>query len=314
MGAAMSTAIEHPRMRWMDVSSQLVDFAMTTYDVETSALAALLPEGFVPELGTVAGGGERGFVSAVTFVNTELYAAFAPFVRLRCHQTNYRAYVRHRGERGVWFFGTHLASPFVLLPRYGWRLPWSRSHVVASATWNASGLCRRYEWRGRGGQGEEILVARGTGRPIGALPSFGDDATNRLVLTHPFRGWLRRRGGSVATYSVWHPPLEMEDCAVEEARFERFERLGLIRPDQPPCSVLAQRLTQYIVRLPPRSLARIGGAQVPESQSLHGSRSSHAPAAIVRSSRSDFSPSEVNVSQTTAPSPFGSPLRAKRAQ
>ena len=253
MRAAMSTAIERPRMRLMDVSSHLVDFAMTTYDVEPAALAALLPAGFTPEIGTTADGRERAFVSAVTFVNTELHVAFAPFVRLRCHQTNYRAYVRHRGERGAWFFGTHLASPFVILPRHGWRLPWSRSHVRSSATWDASDRCTRYEWRARG-EGEEILVARGTGRPIGSHPSFGDDATNRLVLTHPFLGWLRRRGGSLATYSVWHAPLEMEDCAIDEARFERFERLGLTRPDQGPCSVLAQRRTHYLVRLPPRSL------------------------------------------------------------
>jgi hypothetical protein len=139
------------------------------------------------------------------------------------------------------------------MPRYGWGLPWSRSQVVSSAAFEGD-RCARYAWRGRGGEGEELLVARGTGRPIGEHPSFGDEATPRLVLTHPFAGWLRRRGGALATYSVWHAPLELEECEVDEVRFEAWERWGLVAEGQRPCSVLAQRLTHYLVFLPPRAL------------------------------------------------------------
>lgn len=240
-------------MRLTDVSSDLLDFAITTYDVDPAALAAKLPPGCEPELGRTADGRERAFVSSVTFLNTRFYVAFAPFVRLRCFQTNYRAYVRFRGQRGAFFFATHLGSPFVVLPRIAWRLPWSHARVEAEVEWNGD-RCARYAWRGRGGEGEELLVARGTGAPIGAHPSFGDDATNRLVLTHPFLGWLRRRDGALATYSVWHAPLELEQCEASEVRFEAWERWGLVTRDQRPCSVLAQRLTRYLVQLPPRAI------------------------------------------------------------
>ncbi len=244
-----ASSLAVPRMGLGDVSSHLVDFAITTFDVDPAALAAKLPEGIEPTLGRMADGRERAFVSAVTFLNTHFYVAFAPFVRLTAAQTNYRAYVRHRGERGAYFFATHLDSPFVFVPRLVWGMPWSRSRVVQSAAWE--GGCQSYAWDGTG-EKVERLRARGTGEPIGVLDGFEDEATSRLVMTHPEIGWLTRRDEKLATYSVWHAPLELERCEIDEARFERWEALGLVERGQRPCSVLVQRTTHYLVRLPPR--------------------------------------------------------------
>jgi uncharacterized protein YqjF (DUF2071 family) len=235
-----------------DVSSLLVDFAITTYDVDPAALASKLPAGITPTVGRTKDGRERAFVSAVTFLNTRFYVAFAPFVKLTCAQTNYRAYVRRGGVRGAYFFATHLDSIFVSLPRHAWGLPWSRSHVEQHAAWSDGG-CAVYEWTGTG-EHIERLRARGNGQPIGVLDGFSDEATSREVMTHPEIGWLTRRNGTQATYSVWHAPLELERCDVDEARFERWERLGLVTEGQRPHSVLVQRHTQYLVRLPPRAV------------------------------------------------------------
>ncbi len=247
-----------PRMGIGDVSSQMKDFAITTYDVDPAALKAKLPAGIEPTVGPMKDGRSRAFVSAVTFLNTSFYVAFAPFVRLTCAQTNYRAYVTRvcgsDRQRGAYFFATHLDSIFVHMPRTFWRLPWERSHVVQSAEWEPRGpavTCRSYAWGGRGTH-EERLRARGTGEPIGVLDGFADEATSRLVMTHPEIGWLTRRDGKLATYSVWHASLELERCEVDEARFERWEALGLVEPGQLPCSVLVQRHTHYLVRLPPK--------------------------------------------------------------
>lgn len=232
-----------------DVSSHMVDFAITTFDVDPAVLASKLPRGMEPTVGRMRDGRERAFVSAVTFLNTRFYVAFAPFVRLTCAQTNYRAYVSYRGQRGAYFFATHLDSVFVFVPRTIWGMPWHRSRVVQSAEWSKG--CAAYAWEGAG-ECVERLRARGTGEGIGVLEGFRDEAESRLVMTHPEIGWLTRRDGSLATYSVWHAPLELERCEVEEARFERWESFGLISRGQRPCSVLVQSATDYLVRLPPR--------------------------------------------------------------
>lgn len=245
----MSEALTVPRMGLGDVSSHMVDFAITTFDVDPAALRAKLPPGMEPAVGRMRDGRERAFVSAVTFLNTRFYVAFAPFVKLTCAQTNYRAYVSFRGERGAYFFATHLDSVFVVVPRLVWGMPWSRSRVTQKAEW-APG-CRSYAWDAMG-ERVERLRARGKGEPIGVLDGFPDEAASRLVMTHPEIGWLTRRDGKLATYSVWHAPLELERCDVDEARFERWEALGLVEVGQKPCSVLAQKSTDYLVRLPPR--------------------------------------------------------------
>ena len=60
------------------------------------------------------------------------------------------------------------------------------------------------------------------------------------------------RNDRIATYGVWHAPLVMEEAEIDEARFEWFETLGLVQPGQAPHSVLVQRTTDFLVRLPPR--------------------------------------------------------------
>lgn len=240
-------------MRLFDVSSDLVDFAITTFDVGVETLAALLPAGFEPERVTLDDGRERALVSAVTFTNTRFFVGYAPFVKLRCAQTNYRAYVRHEGRSGCFFFATHLDHPLVAMPRYLWKMPWSRSRVTLEAAWSSAGL-GVYDWKGAGGEGEERLRARGLGEPVGTLSGFADASSTHRMLTAPLLGWFRRRDEALATYSVWHAPLELERCAVDAARFECWERLGLVTPGQKPHSVLAQKRTKYLVVLPPRRI------------------------------------------------------------
>lgn len=116
--------------------------------------------------------------------------------------------------------------------------------------------------------GEEMLVAHGTSEPIGTLPGFGDEAETRLVLTHPLAGWLRRTDGQVAIYSVWDAPLELHRCEVEEARFEGWERVGLVKPGQAPHSVLVKRFTHYLIFLPPRVVRDDGRRARPASCEL----------------------------------------------
>jgi uncharacterized protein YqjF (DUF2071 family) len=247
----VTSALDAPRARLTDVSSTLRDVVITTYDVAPEVLASFLPKGLTVERFVMPDGRERAMVSAVSFFNTRFYVHFAPFVKLACGQTNYRAYVRRGEERAVWFFGTSLDSPFVLLPRHAWRLPWHRMHVERESAWSGERL-ESLRWHARAEGAEEKLVLRGTGEPLGVLPGFSSEEDTHRVLTHPLVGYLRRRDGRLVTYGVWHAHLEMERAQVEDARFERFEALGLVSRGQAPSSVLVQRTTQFLVLLPPR--------------------------------------------------------------
>jgi len=250
------TELARPRQGLRDVSSHLHDFVITSWDVDPDALAAFLPDDLTPDVFALDDGRERAFVSAVSFVNHDFFVAFAPFVKLRCVQTNYRAYVRRGDERVVWFFTTTLGTPFVYLPRYAWGLPWARARGTHEARWDGDAL-DHLRWDLRSAAGRETLRLRGTGAPIGRLDGFADAAQTHEVLTSPTVGYIRRLSGTIGTYSVWHAPLEMERAEVEEARYEHYERLGLVEPGAPPHSVLVQRLTHYLVFLPPRP-ARLG--------------------------------------------------------
>lgn len=234
------------------MSSSLRDFVITTYDVDRDRLASFLPPHLEVER-VVIDGRERGLVSAVSFLNTRFFVHFAPFVKLECGQTNYRAYVRQKknGERAVWFFGTSLASPFVLLPRHAWRLPWHRMRVARSSAWNGDAL-DTLSWHARAEGAEERLELGGTGQRLAVLPGFATHEDTHAILTHPLVGFLRRRDRKLVTYGVWHAALVMEEARVREARFELFEAHALIARGQAPHSVLVQRATDFLVRLPPQ--------------------------------------------------------------
>jgi hypothetical protein len=255
LSSAPSSTLARPRLGWFDVSSLLVNFVTTTWAVEPERLARLLPSGIEPDTFTLTSGERTAFVSAVSFLNTEFFVGFAPLIRLCAPQTNYRAYVRCGKQRAAWFFRTQFDSFTVMLPRYLFGMPWFRSHIRHSARWDGDRLVG-LEWCGGAKDGEERLKLTGTGEPIGVPAGFQDEAEAREVLTHPLIGYFRPRWGSgVGRYGVWHAPLELEHCQVAEARYEVFERLGLVAPGTPPTSVLAQRATQYSIFLPPHRLA-----------------------------------------------------------
>jgi uncharacterized protein YqjF (DUF2071 family) len=249
----MTTALATRGPRLTDVVSTLRGFAITTYDVPIDVLAACLPNELTPYSVTLDDGRERGLVSAVTFRNEQFHVGFAPFIELVAEQTNFRAYVQDEGVDAVYFFGTTLGSRFVFMPRFFWKLPWAYGRHETTFDFDGPGNgCSTYRFVAQSAHGEERLEATGTSIPMGRLDGFVDEATTARVLTHPTVGYVRRTDGRYATYGVDHEPLALERATPRVARFELFERLGLIARDAVPHSVLVLPETRFIVRLPPR--------------------------------------------------------------
>jgi hypothetical protein len=239
-----------PRLHGLDAATTLIDVAITSFSVDPAALAALLPAGVEADVVTLDDGRARALVSAVTFRDLEFRLAFASGIRFSFVQTNYRAYVRIGERRLVWFFGTSLDSPLVAVPRLAWRMPWHSGKMELEATWNGD-HCTSYRQSTRAEWGAADVELEGTDEPVGRLDGFADRDDSLLVLTHPLDGLYRRRDGGLGGYSVWHERFAPRLGIARTARFELFERLGLVEPGAVPHSVMLQRTIDFAVLLPP---------------------------------------------------------------
>lgn len=216
-------------------------FTIVTYRADPRALATAIGDArLVPEL--IDG---DALVSAVHFLDTDFRFPGLPLGRWRFAQTNYRAYIRDRrtGEPGVWFFGTALDSPFVDLPRHLWRMPWHRTaHDLRIAADSWSWHCDD----GWGACTADIIPDAG---PVERLAGFTDLAEARLVLTHPVRGWYRRRDRLVGSYAIWHPAMEWRLGTALSVDHPVFARAGVAARSLH--SVLTTREIPFVIDLPP---------------------------------------------------------------
>lgn len=243
-------AHDRPPLRRTDVTTTLIDFAIVTFCVAPETLRALLPSGIEPELFTLRDGRSVALVSAVPFQDRDFRFTCAPWLRASFGQINYRAYVVAHGKRAVWFFGTSLTSPLVAIPHYLWRMPWHGAHMQFETAWT-DGRCKSYSLHARSAWANAELSLTGTDQACGTLDGFADDEATRIILTHPLQGYYRRSDGRIGSYNVWHEALRMQRAVPHVARFDLFERLGLISATDTPHSALVQRSTEFIVRLPP---------------------------------------------------------------
>ncbi len=241
-----------PRLRGLDATTTLRDFALVTFVVDPARLTTLLPAELPPEVRRLDDGREAAFVSAVSFRDIDFRFAIAPLARASFFQTNYRAYVRGPdGRRAVFFFGTTLDSPLVVLPRIMWRMPWHGGRTRIESAWDVDGRCATYSHRSTGSWGAADLELEGTGVPMGRLDGFVDTDDAAVVLTHPLDGFFRRRNGELGRYSVWHERLRPQLGIARAATYAVFQEAGLLSRGAMPHSVLLQRSVEFDVLLPP---------------------------------------------------------------
>ena len=258
-GAATLTADEafarpRSRLRRLDATTTLRDFALITFDVDPAALAAVLPAGLAPELRHLDHGRPRGFVSAVSFRDVDFRFAMAPWLRVSFFQTNYRAYVRGPdGRQSVYFFGTTLDTPLVAIPSRLWGMPWHPGRTLILASWRASGMCESYLHTCDARWGAADVELAGSAEPMGRLDGFVDTADAAHILTHPLDGWFTRPDGRLGTYAVWHERMRLTTGTATRARYAVFEELGLMTAATRPHSVLLTPSSEFDVLLPPRS-------------------------------------------------------------
>jgi uncharacterized protein YqjF (DUF2071 family) len=252
--------LTRPRHKLLDVITKLRHFAIVTYTVSPQVLQSHLHPRFEPDTIRLADSSEQALVSVVPFQDEDFHFAGLPFLRFAFGQTNYRTYVRDRvtGQHAVWFFGTTLDSPSVLIPRSLWKLPWHRGRIRFDCHFDSDRAAyHTYRMRTRSAWAPAELEIEDTGEQIAALPGFEDLEHGMVLLTHPLRGFFYRRDGALGSYTIWHDRLVLTRGTCKRARFPLLDRLGLVRlADQDrPHSILLQRETNFSIYLPPSKVS-----------------------------------------------------------
>jgi len=239
---------------WYTVETTLDHFATITYAVPPERVRPLIHPDF--ELHTVSiDDDERALLSVVAFVDRDFRFRRLPWARWSFGQTNYRIYVRYQGQECAWFLGTTLASRFVAVPRYLWRLPWHAARTTIDARYDAAAArYEHYSLTTRSAWAAAELTLDDTGQSADLLPGFPDLDTQRLVLTHPVAGYYWRTDGRLGSYRIWHDRIHQTVGQARHARFGLLERLGIVGADEAsrPHSVLIQREVPFEIYLPPR--------------------------------------------------------------
>ena len=222
----------------------LEDFAIVNWTVDPDRLRPHLPAGFEPE--------ERSgtaYVAMVAFRNHGFHFRAAPFARLSCGQADYRTFVRHGDERGVWFFGGSLSSRLVSVATGLWKMPWHHDSIdIAASSNDDSG--GRWSLEAAGSWGAATVAPDPPGRRSFQLRRRPDVTT----LVDPLVGWYPRRDGGIGRYSVWHRPLQLLEADAEVRRCDVFERLALIDKGQTPSGAGLQRSIEFDIHTPPTRL------------------------------------------------------------
>src|SRR5258706_5729694 len=253
--AAEAFARPRARLRGLDATTTLEHFALVTFAVDPVVLRSVLPAGLEPETRRLDDGGQRGFVSAVSFRDVDFRFAIAPRIRASFFQTNYRAYVLGPdGRRAVFFFGTTLDSPLVVLPRLLWGMPWTGGRTRIAASWAADGHCVAYRHRSARGWGAADVEIVGTGESAGRLDGFADADDAAEVITHPLDGYFQKPKGRLGRYAVWHDRRRPELGQPRRSPYTVFQGLRPPASRDTPHSVLLQRSIDFDVLLPPRSV------------------------------------------------------------
>lgn len=245
-----------PPPKSTDVVAKLQHFALITYAVPAYRVRPLVDQRFDLDTYDCPGRGSVVWVSMVPFQDRDFHFVGIPSLRFSFGQTNYRTYVidRRTGQRAVWFFGTTLDSPSIILPRNVWKLPWHRGRIQFDCHY-ASGnkAYTRYRMRTASSWAPVEVELSDSGRPVTSLSGVPDFEGGLVVLTHPFVGVYTRRNGGLGAYRVWHEPLHCTEGRIVRARIALLHRLGLVsyREQRHPHSVLIQPQTEFLVLLPP---------------------------------------------------------------
>jgi uncharacterized protein YqjF (DUF2071 family) len=222
-------------------TARLERVALVAFEVSAERLAAVLPDGVEPDRLEPRG---QAVLSVVTFLAHNLGVQRVPRWRVECGHLDYRAHVRFRGERAVWFLGAAMDSWLASALRWTWGMPWHRAAVDITADDD------RYRLVARDKQGAATVHLATVAEAVPSSSPFDPDELVRVVVNPP-AGLYEGRRHRIRRYTVDHRPLTPARAA-GTVRFPVLEGLGLLAPTDAPAAAFRLPDFDIAISLPPR--------------------------------------------------------------
>lgn len=179
-------------MKWLQRWTEVLFFH---YPVDGEALASLLPARL--EVDTYAG---EAWISFVLF-RMSLRPAWLPHLPgfSSLAELNVRAYVRHRGQSGIYFLRMYADNPWAIRAA-GWLTP--LDYKLASLQY---AFASSADWDGRGTATQDLLDFKFRLRQTGNLESPTSGTLDEWLLER-YRLFVGGRGGGLIVAEVEHDP------------------------------------------------------------------------------------------------------------
>ena len=189
-----------------------------------------VPERFRIQTFDGGGGAEKCLVSATCFCNYDFRYSGLPYPRLTFNESTYRVYVDYDGRNGVFFVGRYLGHP---LPRAAQRI-FDRDVYLGDFEVETNLTDRGYDsytCRVKSSEGATSFALSATNQPDAIDPfATGDD--HSYFLTHRLHGLFTSSAGLPGHMPVTHDRMRPWEGELRSGRFELWERLGILYPDE----------------------------------------------------------------------------------
>ena len=229
--------------------TEIENFAVVTYRVPIERISAHLPDLY--EVDEFDGPeGAFGFVSTTSFCNRDFRPLGINHPRHSFDECTYRTYVSLNGQRGVYFFGRYLGSPIAWLPQRAIARDTYQADFQVDAQVN-SGRYPAYVSNIESAAGTTSFSIRALQDPVPKEP-FDSGYGMEQFLTYRLHGFFTSSAGPQADVPVSHPRMRAVAGTLLNGRFDLWEKLGVLTPDEmkEPYSVLLVQNVPFRLHLP----------------------------------------------------------------
>ena len=238
--------------RLTTISVDVVNFALVTYAVPASRVRRLVPSRLTLET-FVEGEDERCLVSATCFCNERFRWSALPHPHFTFDESTYRTYVTHRGRRGAFFLQRYLGKTLAWLPQRLFDMKVSLADFDVRTDRDDDGYTG-YSCEVRSGDVQNNFTITATEEPAPRPPfSTGDEIAQHI--TYRLHGFFIGSPSLPGHMPVSHRRMRPRAGRLSSARFDTWERLGVLNPDEvtAPYSVLVEPRIHFLLH-PPRPL------------------------------------------------------------
>lgn len=249
------TYIMRKPAKWSS-TNPLTNFCMVTYAVPSERVRSHIPAGLTLDIRFNAQGEEKAFVSAVLFLNDHIRLFPTPWPTFTFRQVNYRTYVHHGDEPGVWFFRLMQHSKMASFNRRVFGAPTFFAPMELAVAFDEhANAFRSYRFDSEAPDHMLHLDVQPALNPPDLEGLFTSHAELEAFLTSRPDGYFNnRRKPGITSIAVWHELLKPSYGIATTAQFSTLNDLGIVPTEEqaaPYCVMLSPKTT-LLGQLPKR--------------------------------------------------------------